>query len=35
MWAGKDVKLSINTESSTLLVGTAPVNNVCVYIFEK
>ena len=35
MWAEKDVKLSINTESSTVLVGTVPVNNVRGYAFEK
>ena len=35
MWAEKDVKLSINTESSTLLVVTVPVNNVRGYAFEK
>ena len=31
----KDVKLSINNESSTLSVGTVPVNNVRGYAFEK
>ena len=35
MCAEKDVKLSINTESLTLPVGTVPVNNVCGYVFEK
>ena len=35
MWVEKDVKLNINTESSTLSVGTVPVNNVRDNAFEK
>ena len=35
MWAEKDVKLSVNTEHLTLSVGTAPVKNVCGYVFER
>ena len=35
MCAEKDVKLSINTESLTLSVGTVPVNNTRGYAFEK
>ena len=35
MGVEKDVKLSINTESSTLSVGTVPVNSVRGYAFEK